>query len=111
MPLTLATYADVVVISLRDELTGDEVEPFLQQATAAADKDGIAMVIDCSGLRGMDSAGLEALTELNDRCAARMGVVKLCGLDETCSKILELTRLNRQFECLPDLESAVQSFT
>ena len=58
----------------------------------------------------IDSEGLEALLDVQDKCEDEYGNVKLCGLDETAQKILEITRLDRRFEVFGDLDATVKSF-
>jgi hypothetical protein len=36
--------------------------------------------------------------------------LRLAGLDENCSKILEITRLQDEFDCHAELAKAVKSF-
>jgi hypothetical protein len=36
--------------------------------------------------------------------------MRLAGLDENCTKILEITRLDGQFDCYDELAKAVKSF-
>lgn len=106
---SLTEYHDVVVLTIKDELTGETVDAFNERAAQALQKKANGIVIDCSTLHGLDSVGLEALLELQDRCEEELRPVKLCGLDATCAKILEITRLARRFEAFADLESAVSS--
>jgi anti-anti-sigma regulatory factor len=57
----------------------------------------------------LDSRGLEALTALQRACRDNLGLLKLCGVDATIGKILEMTRLNRTLECCRDLDAAMAS--
>ena len=57
----------------------------------------------------MDSAALEYMLELQDRLAERFGQVKLVKLDENVATILELTRLNANFEIFQDVTEAVKA--
>jgi anti-anti-sigma factor len=111
MSTTVTRYNDVLVLTIKDELAGDAVQMFLDRAHRSMETDGHQLVIDCSQLRGLDSAGLEALLDLQEHCEERLGAVKLCLLDPTCAKVLEITRLDRRFEAFPDLESAVKSYS
>jgi anti-anti-sigma factor len=58
----------------------------------------------------LDSASLEKLIELNDQCRQQSRQMKLAGLDETCQKILEITRLLPQLDTYAELTEAVRSF-
>ena len=103
-------YGDVAVLTVKDELAGDAVEQFLDRANQTI-TDGInLLVVDCGKIHALDSRGLEALLELQTRCEELLGSVKLCAVDETCTKILEMTRLAPRFEFFDDLDAAVKSF-
>ncbi|MBN2560676.1 MAG: STAS domain-containing protein [Phycisphaerae bacterium] len=110
MSIHVTNYEDVVVLTVKDELTVDSVEGFTDGGSKCVSEGRCNIVVDCSSLGGFDSVGLEALLELQGRCEDQLGAVKLCGLDETCAKILDITRLARRFEIFGDLESAVRSF-
>jgi len=45
-----------------------------------------------------------------DYCTENGCEFRLAGLDENCSKILEITRLEKEFEHYPELAAAVKSF-
>ncbi|GJQ25689.1 MAG: hypothetical protein HBSAPP02_07210 [Phycisphaerae bacterium] len=110
MPSTVSKYGNVSIITVKDELIGDEVEPFTSQARKCMAESGYQVVIDGSTMTGLDSAALEALVGLQNECEEHLGAVKFCALSSTCDKILEITRLARRFERFADLESAVKSF-
>jgi len=109
MAMTVSTYHDVIVLTVKDELTAETAPLFAEQASRALADGAAHLVVDCSQLRGMDSAGLEALLKLQEDCEEATRTVRLCALDATCAKILEITRLGRRFEMFDDLEAAVKS--
>ncbi len=111
MAATLTQYGDVTVMNLKDDLVGQEVESFNHRASQAVASRQVQLVIDMSHCKGIDSAGLEALLDLQGKCETEFGTTKLCGLDETCKRILEITRINRRFETFDTLEAAVKSFS
>ena len=59
---------------------------------------------------GIDSAGLETLLWTRDYCDENNSQLRLAGLDENCSKILEITRLDKEFDSYAELAEAVKSF-
>ena len=108
---TVATdYGGVSVLTVRDELAGDGVEAFSNEVSRCIERQRFDIVLDCAALVQVDSAGLEALLDLWERCEAEFGAVRLCNVDHVLTKVLEITRLARRFEVFDDLESAVQSF-
>lgn len=110
MAATLTQYGEVAVLTLKDDLIGQEVDSMNHRADQALANLQYRIVVDCTHCRGFDSAALEALVNLQEKCETEFGAVKVCGLDETCAKILEMTRLSRRFESFDSLEAAVKSF-
>jgi anti-sigma B factor antagonist len=110
MTFHATNYENVTVLTIKDELAGETVPAFADQAAKCLADGRHRLVLDCSGLEGLDSLGLEALLDLQNNCEEQLGAVKLCGLDATSAKILEITRLARRFETFDDLDSAVKSF-
>lgn len=110
MSTTVTLYGNVGVLTVKDELTGENVEVFTDHAKKFVEEGRFDAVVDCSGVEAVDSTGLEALLSFQNQCEEQLGCVKLCCLSPTCSKILEITRMVRRFETYPDLDSAVRSF-
>jgi len=67
------------------------------------------LVIDLSGVRSLDSAGIGVLAGLARRAAAEGGDVKLCGLSRQLAAIAELVRLDRAFEIFATREAAAEA--
>jgi anti-sigma B factor antagonist len=110
MRVKTQNYSDVAVVELQGELDGDSIELFQDTITSiiAAHKAGI--VLDMSDVGFIDSAGLEQLLCVRDYCSENGCQIRLAGLDETLMKILEVTRLENEFECYIELAEAVKSF-
>ncbi len=110
MSIKVTQYENVAVLTVKDDLVGDSVDVFAERFAQCLHEGHCEIVVDCSAVGGFDSAALEALIDLQTQCEEQCGAAKLCGLDETCAKILEITRLARRFEAFDDLEAAVKSF-
>jgi anti-sigma B factor antagonist len=110
MPTKSEKYGDVVVISVESEFSGDTVRQFRATAEGQTTAENLWFVIDLEKTSTIDSGGLEALLWFRDRVEGNTGLVKVCGLDETCAKIFELTRFDRKFEVFPSVSDAVESY-
>lgn len=110
MSTTVTRYNDVAVLTIKGELTADTLESFVDSAAQCRAGGSRNFVVDFSMVTAIDSEGLEALLDVQDKCEDEYGNVKLCGLDETAQKILEITRLDRRFEVFGDLDATVKSF-
>ncbi len=110
MATTITDYGAVTVLTLKEDFVEEEVEEFRDRAAQCMKERKLNVIVDCSGIAAMSSLALEALVDFQNQCEDELGLVKLCGLDDTCRKIMEITRLSRRFEMFDELESAVKSF-
>ena len=124
MKIHTQKYNDVTVIDLQGELDSDSIEQVKdtlvntlkpppdqssgQKVAVAAFQSGI--VFDMDNLGFVDSAGLEFLLWARDYCIENNCQMRLAGFNETCKKILEITRLENEFACYGELAEAVKSF-
>jgi anti-anti-sigma factor len=68
------------------------------------------IVLDCSQVRSIDSAGVQALLHCLEETLKRDGDLKLASLSAEAGVILELTRVARIFETFSTSDEAVRSF-
>ncbi|WP_040764640.1 STAS domain-containing protein [Novipirellula maiorica] len=69
------------------------------------------IVFDLRNIPLIDSAGLEFLLDVRDRCLQHGGAIHLAALNPLCSEILQATELDREFAISDDVVSAVGSFS
>ncbi len=103
-------YNDVTVIELQGEVDGEITEALRSRIveTIAGQRTGI--VLNMSDVNFIDSRGLELLLWVRDYCRQNRTQLRLAGLDENCEKILEITRLQDEFDRHAELAEAVKSF-
>jgi len=111
MGTTLSQKGTTNVLIVDGELVAETVGEFSRLVGQCRQRDGRDFIVDLGTTRTVDSAGLEALTALQRECDEQLGLLKLCGVDETVKKILEMTRLDRRFDCQPDVETAAMSMS
>jgi anti-anti-sigma factor len=68
------------------------------------------IVIDLGSVAFIDSAGLETLLDLNDRCLSRGGACKLSGPNALCSDILQITGVGDELEVVDSIIKGAGSF-
>ena len=110
MKIEIQQYNDVFVLQLQGEFTGDTIKS-LEDATSnvfASKVSGI--VLDMTKVVFIDSQALEYMVDLSEKCRDTTRQLKIAGLDENCTTILELTRLLPQFDTYVELTEAVKSF-
>jgi anti-sigma B factor antagonist len=72
-------------------------------------KKKLGIVLDLNKVTFIDSKGLEYLLWLRDYCCESSCSLKLAALNENCAKILEITRLEKDFDSYGELADAVKS--
>jgi anti-sigma B factor antagonist len=110
MKVKTQNYNGVTVVELQGELDSDVAELFRNTITDVIAKHKTGIVLDMSGVGFIDSAGLEQLLWVRDYCNENKCELRLAGLDENCTRILEITRLASEFDCYAELARAVKSF-
>lgn len=110
MKIKIQDYNDVTVVELQGELDSDIVELFERNIADIIAQNKTNIVIDMSGVGFFDSQGLEALLWARDYCNQNRRELRLAGLDENCTRILEITRLDSEFDYYNELAEAVKSF-
>ena len=110
MKIEIQEYNDISVVEVQGEFTIDFTKPLHDtvQDIVTAGKTGI--VLDLTNVGFIDSQGLEQLLILKEYCCENNRQLKLAGLDENCTKILEVTRLQSQFDSYTEVAEAVKSF-
>jgi anti-anti-sigma factor len=102
-------YEHVSVVAPTGELGTDSCEIVRSQIQQRLEKKVRNFVIDLEGTTFIDSKGLEMLVWIQDQCDERLGQVRLCNPDETCQKILQITRLDGRFDVFRDVTEAVKT--
>jgi anti-sigma B factor antagonist len=103
-------YNGVTVVEMQGELDSDFIGLLQDTITNVLAKRKAGIVLDMSAVGFIDSAGLEALLWVRDYCDQNKTQLRLAGLDENCTKILEITRLENEFDHYAELAEAVKSF-
>jgi anti-anti-sigma factor len=68
------------------------------------------VVVDLAAVPFVDSAGLEALLDINDELGQGGQCLKLCAVNKIVRQVFELTQIDSNFDLYEDVNSAVRSF-
>jgi anti-anti-sigma factor len=109
MNIRAEDYDHVTVVSVTGELTSEGTETFRRQIEERLERKVWFFVIDLQQTTFVDSKGLETLIWVQEQCDERLGQVRLCNPDETCRKILQVTRLDGRFDVFADVTEAVKT--
>lgn len=110
MNIAAETYGRAVVVNVKGEMTEDALSA-LQEIVERnlAHSEITDVILNMAEALSIDSATLEYLLDLHDKLAEDLGMVKFANCDENILKILEMTRLSREFELFDDVEKAIKS--
>jgi len=100
----------VIVMEVPPVLNHLEGQAFLQELLPLLESDRPRIVLDCSQLQHVDSAGIEILLQCIEEAMKRDGDVKLGAVSPASLAILELMRVDRVFEIFDSVEDATLSF-
>src|ERR1700757_2211747 len=106
----MLTSGPVVVMQVPEILNVKEVANFMEELGPLLESNRPRVVLDCSQVRSMESAGVEMLLRCLEEALKRDGDLKLAALSPEAEVILELMRVARVFETYPTSEDAVRSF-
>ncbi len=93
-----------------EQLTSTQVPGFFQEMEPLLESQRPRIVLDCSQVRCIDSAGVEMLLSGLEEAMKRDGDLKLADVSKEARVILELMRVDRVFEMFESCEDAVRSF-
>src|SRR5262245_43025498 len=107
MNLPTELFGSVAVVHAPEELSADQVDAF-EQCLGRIERNCI--VLDLDPTEQLDSAGLTALLDVQDKLREVEGDLKLSATNPTNRKILEMTRLDRHLELFDSVIDAVRAF-
>ena len=110
MRVKTQNYNNVTVVELQGEFDADFADMFQNTITDIIAAHQAGIVVDMRGVPFVDSRGLESLLWARDYSSENNCQLKLAGLDENCKKILEITRIGKEFDRYSELAEAVKSF-
>jgi len=109
MNIRCEDYDHVTVVGMSGEFTTDSVDVFRKSIEERLERKVRFFVVDLEQTTFIDSKGLESLLWLQEQCDENLGQVRLCKPDETCRKILSVTRLDSRFDVFSDVTEAVKT--
>ena len=110
MKIKTQDYNGIMVLELQGDLDGDFTAMLQNSITHILSTPKTGIVLNMGEVGFIDSEGLEQLLWVRDFCNENRCQLRLVGLDENCAKILEITRLENDFDRYAELTEAVKSF-
>jgi anti-anti-sigma factor len=103
-------HGPVIIMELPELLKQPQVQSFVSDFQPLLEIDRPRVVLDCSKVQQIDSAGVEMLLHCLDEAMKRDGDLKLAAVSPASAIILELMRVDRLFEVFPSVDGAAASF-
>ena len=100
----------VDVITGGDRISGEHVDELAALLEARLDRGQPQIVLDLQSVAIIDSAGLELLLDVQEKCQRMGGALKLANLGALCREVLKATGVGSRFEIFRDSGGAVRSF-
>jgi anti-anti-sigma factor len=100
----------VEVKQLPEKLSVRQGRVFFREVESCLKADRPRLVLDCSKVQQLDSAGIQMLLRCLEEALKRNGDVKLAVIPPGAAATLELTRVDRLFEVFGSTADAVNSF-
>ena len=110
MKVKTQDYNDVTVVEMHGEFDDEFVDMFQNTITDIIATRKVGIVMDMSEVSFINSEGLEQLLWARDYCHENTCQLRFAALDENCKKIMEITRLDKEFDQYTELSDAVKSF-
>ena len=101
---------DLLIVSADGGLDRDTAHQLLEDVGRHVDAGARSIIVDCSRLAVISSAGIGTLLQLHGAMKARGAQVRLAGLQGLVAQALHLTRLDTVFELFPDVNAARLAF-
>jgi len=109
MKITSQQNDQYTLMSLKGELTADEVDDFRKKSLEQMNERTHDFVLEMSQVPFVDSQGLETLLWLQDQCIENLAQVRLAACPENVKTILTITRLAETLVACDDVDQAIQS--
>ncbi|NCF40347.1 MAG: anti-sigma factor antagonist [Planctomycetia bacterium] len=91
-------------------INGDNAEQLIDDVVKVIDRGARKIIVDCSDLKVISSAGLATLLMLHSRGRTHGAEVKVAAVNGIVAQVLQITRLNVVLSIHPDVNRAKLAF-
>lgn len=107
MNLPTEIFGEVIVVHIPEDLATDQSDGF-ESYVPSLDRHNV--VLDLDATETIDSKGLTAMLNVQNKLRDASGEVKIATTNLNNRKIFEITRLDQQLEVFDSVLDAVKSF-
>ncbi|HSI86748.1 MAG: STAS domain-containing protein [Candidatus Methylacidiphilales bacterium] len=101
----------VIILSINGKLDGGTCSQLDAKVHELLDRKVRAVVVDCSGLTYVSSAGLRVLLQAAKRMKAVQGTICLSSFQDQVREVFELSGFEAIFKVFPTSEAAVEKLS
>lgn len=100
----------VAIVYPKGHLDAHNVEKFEKELVKLIDKHIVRIIINCSDLNYISSAGMGIIMGYLDEIREKSGDIKLCGVSDRVYEIFDLVGFTEIYDFLKDEDTARRSF-
>ena len=108
--LEVRIHGEVVVVHCRGRIVYRDEAVALSQIVGEMLRDGSSVVLELSGVRAIDSAGIGELVSLETLAQERNAELKCAGASKMVRRMLSVTHLDTVIALYATLDEALESF-
>lgn len=108
--ITTKTNNDTAIIYLDGHIETNSFQIFEQELNDTIKKEFYKIIINCSKLEYINSAGLGVIVGLIEEVREKNGDIKFSSMNENVSKIFDLVGFNQYFQIFDTEEQAINAF-
>ena len=101
---------DISILSVNGFLDAHTAPRFEKAMQDEVDAEKVRLIVDCSGLTYISSAGLGVFMSFVEDLREKGGDVKICGLTDTVYQVFDILGFPALFDILPDRQAAIEKF-
>ena len=101
---------DISILSVNGFLDAHTAPKFEQSIQQEVDAGRTRMVVDCTGLTYISSAGLGVFMSFVEDLREKGGDIKICGLVDTVYQVFDILGFPALFDIVPDRQAAIDKF-
>ena len=101
---------DVLILKADGGIDSTNAEEFVAELTRLVESGIRKLVLDCTGLGYISSAGVGVLVRMHKKLWTVGGDAKVASVQGPVFRLLELTKLAELFDIYPNVEAALAAF-
>jgi anti-sigma B factor antagonist len=102
---------DLSILSVSGFLDAHTAPRFEKSIQEEVDAGRFRMIVDCTGLTYISSAGLGVFMSFVEDVREKGGDIKICGLAETVYQVFDILGFPALFDIVPDRQAAIDKFS